>query len=116
MKSALLSSANNFFLKISWDEWVPENRVLKHNEANVQKQKELQKNHQQQQSQTKQKKIAASSKVATRKSEGGRDKSDKESDSRASTPISALEKPATRPRFSSATPTQDSEQPRKKRG
>ena len=28
-----------------WDEWVPENRVLKHNEANLQKQKELQAQH-----------------------------------------------------------------------
>lgn len=25
----------------SWDEWVPENRVLKYNEAALQKQKEL---------------------------------------------------------------------------
>ena len=29
----------------SWDEWVPESRVLKYNEANVQKQKELQRAH-----------------------------------------------------------------------
>ncbi|XP_015785950.1 mortality factor 4-like protein 1 [Tetranychus urticae] len=29
----------------SWDEWVPESRVLKYNEANVQKQKELQEAH-----------------------------------------------------------------------
>lgn len=29
----------------SWDEWVPENRVLKYNEANVQKQKEVSKLH-----------------------------------------------------------------------
>jgi hypothetical protein len=28
-----------------WDEWVPESRVLKHNEANLQKQKELQAQH-----------------------------------------------------------------------
>lgn len=29
----------------SWDEWVAESRVLKFNEANVQKQQELQKQH-----------------------------------------------------------------------
>ena len=29
----------------SWDEWVPENRVLKYNEANVQRQKEVSKQH-----------------------------------------------------------------------
>jgi hypothetical protein len=29
----------------SWDEWVPESRVLKYNEANVQLQKETQKKH-----------------------------------------------------------------------
>ena len=28
-------------LNSSWDEWVPENRVLKYNEAALQKQKEL---------------------------------------------------------------------------
>ena len=30
---------------ISWDEWVPESRVLKINEMNLQKQKELQQQH-----------------------------------------------------------------------
>lgn len=29
----------------SWDEWVPESRILKYNEANVARQKELQKSH-----------------------------------------------------------------------
>lgn len=29
----------------SWDEWVPESRVLKFNEANIQKQRELAKQH-----------------------------------------------------------------------
>nr|CAD7579848.1 unnamed protein product [Timema californicum] len=28
-----------------WDEWVPESRVLKYNESNVQRQKELQRSH-----------------------------------------------------------------------
>lgn len=37
---------NAFFNKSSsWDEWVPENRVLKYNEANVQRQKEVSKVH-----------------------------------------------------------------------
>lgn len=39
--------SSNLFIYIvplySWDEWVPENRVLKFNEANVQLQKETQK-------------------------------------------------------------------------
>jgi mortality factor 4-like protein 1 len=37
------SFINVLFSSFSWDEWVPESRVLKYNEANVQKQKELQK-------------------------------------------------------------------------
>ncbi|CAG2066320.1 unnamed protein product, partial [Timema podura] len=28
-----------------WDEWVPESRVLKYNDSNVQRQKELQRSH-----------------------------------------------------------------------
>lgn len=39
------SNATGFTI-FSWDEWVPENRVLKYNEANVQKQKEVSKQHQ----------------------------------------------------------------------
>jgi len=38
-----LITIDKFFLNDSWDEWVPENRVLKYNEANVQLQKEIQK-------------------------------------------------------------------------
>ena len=34
---------NGPFYIFSWDEWVPENRVLKYNEVNVQKQKEVSK-------------------------------------------------------------------------
>lgn len=37
-----LKKKSLFFIN-SWDEWVPENRVLKYNEANVQLQKEIQK-------------------------------------------------------------------------
>lgn len=33
------------FLFFSWDEWVPETRILKYNETNLQKQKELIKTH-----------------------------------------------------------------------
>lgn len=38
-------SYNEWFLISSWDEWVPEHRVLKYNETNLQRQKELQKEH-----------------------------------------------------------------------
>lgn len=35
-----------FLLKnSSWDEWVPESRILKYNDANVARQKDLQKSH-----------------------------------------------------------------------
>ena len=37
----------------SWDEWVPESRVLKYNEANVQRQKEVQRAHSAQPAKTK---------------------------------------------------------------
>lgn len=38
--------ANSFYFTVnSWDEWVPENRVLKYNDANVQRQKEVSKLH-----------------------------------------------------------------------
>ena len=36
---------NDYFVTSSWDEWVPEARVLKYNEASLQKQRELQKAH-----------------------------------------------------------------------
>ncbi|PSN46957.1 Mortality factor 4-like protein 1 [Blattella germanica] len=59
----------------SWDEWVPESRVLKYNEANVQKQKELQRAHKANPQKNKKS-------TKARKSESGKD-----SDSRASTPL-----------------------------
>ncbi|GBP06844.1 Mortality factor 4-like protein 1 [Eumeta japonica] len=43
------------FAEGSWDEWVPESRVLKYNEANVQKQKEVQRAHSVQPTKTKKK-------------------------------------------------------------
>jgi len=55
----------------NWDEWVPENRVLKYNEANVQKQQEVSRQH----------KLAAKNKKSASKG-----KKDSSSDSRASTP------------------------------
>lgn len=71
----------------NWDEWVPENRVLKYNEANVQRQKEVTKLHSS---------LAAKNKKANVKakkadtSTGG--SSSKDSDSRASTPSKEIAK------------------------
>lgn len=104
-----------FIIIFSWDEWVPESRVLKYNEANVAKQKEVQKAHS---SQPKSKKTKA-----TRKSEVT-----KESDSRASTPNQEV-KSGTKGTTATATAKQQSHSstpsssqdsssdvPRKKRG
>ncbi|XP_066600752.1 mortality factor 4-like protein 1 [Prorops nasuta] len=103
----------------NWDEWVPESRVLKYNEANVQKQREVQKAHSNQQSAQKNKKSNTTSKTQGRRSEGNREK---ESDSRASTPIAAVEKNISRLSKTSsnlATPSTShdslTEPPRKKR-
>ena len=47
LQNALYSSflrdgrINCFFFVYSWDEWVPESRILKHNDQNIQKMKEL---------------------------------------------------------------------------
>ncbi|XP_065170835.1 mortality factor 4-like protein 1 [Atheta coriaria] len=57
----------------NWDEWVPETRVLKYNEANLMKQKEVQKAHQTQPNKAK--------KLKLRKSDA------KDTDSRSSTPV-----------------------------
>lgn len=43
--SFYFSNRKTFFSTYSWDEWVPEDRVLKYNEVNVQKQKEVSKQH-----------------------------------------------------------------------
>lgn len=104
----------------SWDEWVPEERVLKFNDTNVQKQQEVQKVHQQA-SNKQNRKSGGTSKVQGRRSEGGRDK-EKDSDSRASTPVALLERTPSRASKSGSalTPTSSSdsplEAPRKKRG
>lgn len=89
----------------NWDEWVPESRVLKYSEANVQKQKELQRAHKAHPQRNK--------KSTKRKSESG----GKDTDSRSSTP--SLDK-STKVRGSASTPSssQDSSSdvPRRKRG
>uniref|UniRef100_A0A6B2E9W3 Mortality factor 4-like protein 1 n=1 Tax=Phlebotomus kandelakii TaxID=1109342 RepID=A0A6B2E9W3_9DIPT len=113
----------------NWDEWVPENRVLKYNEANVQKQKEVSKQHAS---------LAAKNKKAPGKSKKSdvqatsTSSKDKDSDSRASTPSKELTTKETNPPQGGAPPTAPSttrrsvkptnstpdvaEQPRKKRG
>lgn len=89
----------------SWDEWVPESRVLKYNEANVSKQKEVQKAHSNQ--------PAKSKKSKNRKSE-----SSKDVDSRASTPSNEVPKnlKAKQPSTPSSSQDSSSDVPRKKRG
>lgn len=67
----------------SWDEWVPESRVLKYNEANVARQKEVQKAHSAQPNK---------SKKTTKKSTSSKTESVKDSDSRASTPVAEVGK------------------------
>ncbi|XP_031787123.1 mortality factor 4-like protein 1 isoform X2 [Nasonia vitripennis] len=104
----------------NWDEWVPEERVLKFNDTNVQKQNEVRKVHEQA-SNKQNRKSGGTSKVQGRRSEGGRDK-EKDSDSRASTPVALLERTPSRASKSGSalTPTSSSdsplEAPRKKRG
>ncbi|XP_058822536.1 mortality factor 4-like protein 1 [Topomyia yanbarensis] len=63
----------------NWDEWVPENRVLKYNEANVQRQREVTKLHSS---------LAAKNKKANAKAKKADTSagSSKDGDSRASTP------------------------------
>ncbi|XP_033209807.1 mortality factor 4-like protein 1 isoform X2 [Belonocnema kinseyi] len=103
----------------NWDEWVPEGRVLKYNEANCQKQREVQRAHSNQQSSQKSRKSATATKTQGRKSEGGREK---DSDSRASTPVANVEKGTGRSgKYGSGSLTSTShdsisEAPRKRRG
>ncbi|KAJ8982949.1 hypothetical protein NQ317_005265 [Molorchus minor] len=72
----------------NWDEWVPESRVLKYNEANVARQKEVQKAHSAQPNKTKK----TAKKTSITKSE-----SVKDGDSRASTPVSRKRRPSPLP-------------------
>lgn len=67
----------------NWDEWVPENRVLKFNEANVQRQKEVLKQHAS---------LAAKSKKSTSKGKKSDGANIKDADSRASTPSKEVSK------------------------
>ncbi|CAH1113428.1 unnamed protein product [Psylliodes chrysocephalus] len=94
----------------NWDEWVPESRVLKYNEANVARQKEVQKAHSAQQS--KNKKVTKKTAVV---------KSDvvKDGDSRASTPVAEVVAKGTKKKeVSTPSSGQDSSSdvPKKKRG
>ncbi|KAJ8682298.1 hypothetical protein QAD02_018090 [Eretmocerus hayati] len=66
----------------NWDEWVPESRVLKYNEFNVQRQKDVQRAYAAQQSAQKGKKSTALTKVTLKNKDG----KDKDSESRSSTP------------------------------
>ncbi|EFX89937.1 mortality factor 4-like protein 1 [Daphnia pulex] len=98
----------------NWDEWVPENRVLKYNDQALQKQKELLKAHEATSKGKKQIKGVSTpvGKPPGRRSEsskGGGNLSDantsgKETDSRSSTP-SLQEKPTKRPATASTTTT-----------
>lgn len=81
------------YYKNSWDEWVPESRVLKYNEANVQRQKDVQRAHSSQQSTQKNKKGNTTTKTQGRRSEGGREK---DADSRSSTPVATVDKSISR--------------------
>lgn len=81
----------------NWDEWVPENRVLKYNEANVQRQKEVTKLHSS---------LAAKNKKANAKAKKADTSagSSKDGDSRASTPSKEVGKDKDGPSSSSDTP------------
>lgn len=93
--------------RFSWDEWVPESRVLKYNEANVAKQKEVQKAHSNQ---------PAKSKKTKKKAETTKESTD----SRASTPSQEIAEKKTvktkQPSTPSSSQDSSSDVPRKKRG
>lgn len=67
--------------------------MLKYNEANVQRQREVQRAHSNQQSAQKNKKGSTTTKTQGRKSESGREK---DTDSRASTPVATPDKSMSR--------------------
>ncbi|KAK9872150.1 hypothetical protein WA026_016204 [Henosepilachna vigintioctopunctata] len=91
----------------SWDEWVPESRVLKYNEANVSRQKEVQKAH-------------AAQPNKTKKGKKQKTEQSKEGDSRASTPNIKLSATGGKTKLNNAptSSAQDSgsDIPKKKRG
>ncbi|KAJ2949620.1 hypothetical protein O0L34_g15543 [Tuta absoluta] len=100
----------------NWDEWVPESRVLKYNEANVQRQKEVQRTHSAQPAKTKK------TPAKGRKSEAAASTTPAREESRASTPAGKeVETPT--PAKAAKTSSKDaapadsgSDQPKKKRG
>ncbi|VVC97102.1 unnamed protein product [Leptidea sinapis] len=96
----------------NWDEWVPESRVLKYNEANVQRQKEVQRAHSAQP--TKTKKTPAKG----RKSEAAASSTPAREESRASTPAGKDESSTTTKasKQKDTTAESGSDQPKKKRG
>ncbi|XP_050303828.1 mortality factor 4-like protein 1 isoform X2 [Anthonomus grandis grandis] len=99
----------------NWDEWVPESRVLKYTDQNIARQKEVQKAHEAQGKQKKTTKKALASKT-------GDTGSIKDSDSRASTPVSEVSKGPKGAKREASTPTggpelksEKNEPPRKKK-
>lgn len=101
----------------SWDEWVPESRVLKYNELNVQRQKDVQRAHAAQQNAQKGKKSTVLSKVGLKSRDLGKDK---DSESRSSTPTLTTDRVNSRLQKNSGsiTPTSNdssSDGPRRKR-
>lgn len=90
----------------NWDEWVPETRVLKYNEGNVAKQKEVQKAH------SSQALAAKAKKTKTKKLDASKD-----SDSRASTPSNETSRNV-KQKLNTTSSSQDSgsEATKKKRG
>ncbi|XP_056632727.1 mortality factor 4-like protein 1 [Diorhabda sublineata] len=93
----------------NWDEWVPESRVLKYNEANVARQKEVQKAHSAQQSKTRK---------VTKKTSAAKSEVAKDGDSRASTPVAEVTKGKKKevPPTPSSGQESSSDVPKKKRG
>nr|XP_023017245.1 mortality factor 4-like protein 1 [Leptinotarsa decemlineata] len=93
----------------NWDEWVPESRVLKYNEANVARQKEVQMAHSAQ---------PGKPKKTAKKSISAKPESVKDGDSRASTPVAELPKASKRKEVNTPLSGQDSSSdiPKKKKG
>ncbi|KAK2718644.1 hypothetical protein QYM36_005850 [Artemia franciscana] len=90
LKVQLKDKVHQYFIhysgwKKSWDEWVPESRVLKHNDTNLQKQKDLKKQHELQ---------AKAKRMSAKIGRETPDKKDIDSEgSRASTPLEKTETP-----------------------
>ncbi|XP_053657833.1 mortality factor 4-like protein 1 [Anopheles marshallii] len=84
----------------NWDEWVPESRVLKYNEANRQRQQEVHRLHS---PLVKNKK--SSTKTKKSDAQGGNNNQSKDSDSRASTPSKEVTKEKESVTLSISTPS-----------